>query len=228
MGIKLALVTESNLVTKLPHEGVHDMLKLYYASGACSISPHIALREAGLPFSLERVDFKAGKKLENGDDFTTTVNPKGYVPALGLPDGKVLTEGVAIVQYIADQKPESGLAPPAGTWARVELTEWLNFISTELHKGLSPVFSAQASDEYKQAAKDKVASRLKFIAHHLTDKQYLLGDRFSVADGYLFYVLRSWQRFLKQELPDGLSGYYARLAERPSVKESLDAEGIAA
>lgn len=204
------------------------MLKLYYASGACSISPHIALREAGLPFTLERVDFKSGKKLDNGDDFVATINPKGYVPALGLPDGKVLTEGVAIVQYVADQKPELGLAPAPGTWARVELQEWLNYISTELHKGLSPVFSPQASDEYKQAAKDKLLTRLKFIEHHLADKQFLLGDQFTVADGYLFYILRSWQRFFKLDLPTGLAGYYSRLVERPSIKEALAAEGIPA
>ena len=203
------------------------MLKLYYASGACSLSPHIALREAGLPFKLEKVDFKAGKRLEDGTEFAK-INKKGYVPALGFPDGKLLTEGVAIVQYIADQNPESKLAPAPGTFERVLLQEWLNFISTELHKGLSPLLAQNAGDEYKQAARDKYASRLKFVAENLAGKEFLLGDQFTVADGYLFYTLRFWQRFVKGELPEGLTSYYDRLAERPSIKAALDAEGITA
>jgi len=201
------------------------MLKLYYAPGGCSISPHIALRETGMPFSLEKVDFKSGKKLADGTSFLK-VNPKGYIPALGLPDGQVLTEGVAIVQYIADLKPEACLAPPPGTFDRVRLQEWLNFIATEMHKGLSPLLAHDANDEYKKAAKEKLASRLAYTAQAIGSKEYVFGKQFSVADGYLFYVLRAWQRFAKGDLPDGLTGYYQRLMARPSVKAALEAEGL--
>jgi glutathione S-transferase len=201
------------------------VLKLYYTPGGCSISPHIALREAALPFSLEKVDFQSGKKLADGTSFLK-VNPKGYIPALGLPDGQVLTEGVAIVQYIADLKPKAGLAPPPGTFDRVRLHEWLNFIATEMHKGLSPLLAQNVPDEYKQAAKEKLASRLAYAAHLIGSKEYVLGRQFSVADGYLFYVLRTWQRAVKGELLDGLAPYYQRLASRPSVKAALEAEGL--
>jgi glutathione S-transferase len=201
------------------------MLTLYYAPGACSISPHIALLEAALPFTLERVDFKAGKKLADGRPFVA-INPKGYVPALGLADGQLLTEGVAIVQYIADLNPEAGLAPPPGTFERVRLQEWLNFISTELHKGLSPLFSPQASEEFKEAVKDRMAIRLGFVAKSLVGKEFLLGDRFSVADGYALYVLRTWKRFAHGDLPDGLADYHARIEERPAVRAALDAENL--
>jgi glutathione S-transferase len=201
------------------------MLKLYYAPGGCSISPHIALREASLPFSLEKVDFKTGKKLADGTSFAK-VNPKGYIPALGLPDGQVLTEGVAIVQYIADLKPEAGLAPPPGTFDRVRLQEWLNFIATEMHKGLSPLLAQNVPEEYKQASREKLASRLAYAAQLIGSKEYICGKQFSVADGYLFYVLRSWQRFVKGDLPDGLAAYYQRLTARPSVKAALEAEGL--
>jgi glutathione S-transferase len=200
------------------------MLKLYYARLACSISPHIALREAGLPFELVRVDFKSGKKLPDGSDYGK-VNPKGYVPALMLDDGEVLTEGVAIIQYIADLKPESGLAPPPASFERVRLQEWLNFIATELHKGLGLLFSNLASEELKKAATEKLASRLAFLARGIGDKPYLFGDRFSVADGYAFYVIRTWNRVVKRELPAGLTAYHDRIAARPAVQAALVAEG---
>lgn len=200
--------------------------KLYYAPGACSLSPHIALREAKIPFSLERVDLKAGKKLADGTSFTA-INPKGYVPALVLPNGEVLTEGVAMVQYIADLEPEAGLAPPPGSFERVRLQEWLNFIATELHKGLSPFFLKRAPEELKAAAKDKLAGRLAFVAKELEGKTFLLGDRFSVADGYLFYVLRTWSSVVKGDLPPLLASYRDRVASRPAVKAALQAEGSA-
>jgi glutathione S-transferase len=200
------------------------MLKLYYAPLACSISPHIALREAGLPFELVRVDFKAGKKLPDGSDFSK-VNPKGYVPALMLDDGEVLTEGVSIIQYIAGLKPESGLAPPPTSFGRVRLQEWLNFIATELHKGLGPLFSNLASDEFKEAATEKLASRLAFLARGIGDKPYLFSDRFTVADGYAFYVLRTWNRVVKREPPGGLAAYHDRIAARPAVQAALQTEG---
>jgi glutathione S-transferase len=203
------------------------MLKLYYAPGACSISPHIALRESNLPFELARVDFKAGKKLEDGRSYTA-VNPKGYVPALELDDGQVITEGVAIVQYIADRAPESGLAPPNGTFERVRVQEWLNFIATELHKGMSPMFAPTLPDDYRKVVRDRIVARLAFVADSLGDRPYLTGDRFTIVDGYMFYALRAWQRFYKDELPPTLVAYFARLAARPAVTAALAAEGISA
>lgn len=204
------------------------MLKLYYASGACSLSPHIALRESGLPFEVERVDFAGGKKTtSSGADFNA-INPKGYVPALQLENGELLTEGAVMVQYIADLKPESELAPRQGSFERVRLQEWLNFIATELHKGMGPLFSQQTPAEYKQLVRERVKGRFEFVAKSLGDKQFLVGDRFSVVDGYLFYTLRSWQRFLKEELPAGLTDYYKRLAERPSIAKALEVEGLTA
>jgi glutathione S-transferase len=201
------------------------MLKLYYAPGACSISPHVALREAGLPFSLEKVDFKTGKKLADGTWFAT-INPKGYVPALQLADGRVITEGVAIVQYIADLKPESRLAPPCGSFERVRLQEWLNFIATELHKGLGPMFGSVAPEAMKVAAKEKLTGRLAFVETSMSGQPYLLGDSFSVADGYMLYVLRAWQRAAHGSLTPALADYYARLLARPSVQAALAAEGL--
>lgn len=201
------------------------MLKLYYAPNACSLSPHIALREAALPFELVRVDFMRGRALPDGSDFTA-VNPKGYVPALGLDDGEVLTEGAVMVQYIADLKPESGLAPPPGTFARVRLQEWLNFIATELHKGIAPLFSPLASEEYKNSIIDKVSGRYAYIAHALGDAPYLFGGRFTIVDGYAFYVMRTWTRVVKKPLPGALPAYFARLLERPAIHAALEAEGI--
>jgi glutathione S-transferase len=202
------------------------MLKLYYAPGACSLSPHIALREAGLEFTLDRVDFGEGRKTSSGKSYFE-VNPKGYVPALELADGELITEGAVIVQYIADLKPEAGLAPPAGTLARVRLQEWLNFIATELHKGLSPLFSSVASDAHKQATRERVAGRLAVMAKKLDGKPWLMGEQFSVADGYAFYCLRTWERLTGVE-PPGLSAYQARIASRPAVQAALVAEGLAA
>ncbi|HUJ61331.1 MAG TPA: glutathione transferase GstA [Kofleriaceae bacterium] len=197
---------------------------LYYSPGACSISPHIALREAELSFDLVRVDLRA-KKLADGGDFLA-VNPKGYVPALRLPDGNVLTEGAVMVQYIADQKPSAHLAPPAGTMERYRLQEWLNFIATELHKGTSPLYNALANDDYKTQLKQRLALRWAILAGGVHKTPFLMGDRFSVADGYAFYVLKSWVGAHKQELtpwPE-LVDYHARLAARPSVVAALAAE----
>ena len=200
-------------------------MKLYYAPGACSLSPHIALREAGLGFTLEKVDLKA-KKLAGGGDFLA-VNPKGYVPALQLDSGEVLTEGPAIVQYIADQRPQSGLAPAAGTIERYRLAEWLNFITSELHKSFSPLFNAEAAPAWKDAARANIAKRLDVIERHLDNRPYLLGERFTVADGYLFTVLNwsGWTKFDLSKWPR-VQAYLARIAERPKVREALAAEGL--
>ena len=201
-------------------------MKLYYVPQACSISPHIALREAGLKFDLDQLDPRT-KKTAGGEDFMV-VNPKGYVPALRLDDGAVLTEGQVIVQYIADQKPESGLAPPAGTMARVRLQEWLNYVATELHKGMSPLGSPKAGDEYKEMVKERVRTRLEYMGRHLEGRQYLVGDKFTVADGYAFYALRSWQNRTQADLAEWpfLAQYYDRLGTRPAVQETLEAEGL--
>lgn len=203
-------------------------MKLYYLPGACSLASHIALREAGVAFDLDKLD-KASGKSESGDDFLA-INPKGYVPALTLDDGEVLTEGVAILQHIADQHPEKNLAPAAGTRARTHLQEYLNYIATELHKSFSPLFNPEASEEMKAAAKKKAAQRLDLVEKWLSDgRSYLLGDTFSVADTYLFTVanwtgptgigLDSWPH---------LAAYQQRIAARDTVQSALKAEGLAA
>jgi glutathione S-transferase len=200
-------------------------MKLYYSAGACSLSPHIALREAGLPFEAVKVDLKS-KAASDGTTFTD-VNPKGYVPALVLDDGSVLTEGPAIVQYIADRNPAAGLAPAAGTPARYRLQEWLNFITSELHKSFSPLFNPAASADWKAAVTANIERRLDFVAKHLAAKPYLLGETFSVADGYLFTVL-NWANFVKMDLGrwPAVQAYLARIAARPNVQAAMKAEGL--
>ena len=199
------------------------MFKLYYAPGACSLSPHIALRESGLPFEIIKVDFANNRATADGKTLAA-VNPKNQVPALVLENGELLTEGAAMVQHIADAAPEAGLAPRAGTFERVRLQEWLNFIATELHKGPGLLNSQLASDELKAFIRGRVAAKYAYAAGSLTG-QYLMGDWFTVADGYLFYTLRYWQR-LTQSLPEGFADYLARVAARPAVAASLEAEGL--
>ena len=201
-------------------------MKLYYSPGACSLSPHIALKEAGLPFDLVKVDLKA-KTLADGGDYKT-VNPKGQVPALALDNGEVLTEGPVIVQMIADKAPTAKLAPPNGTPERYRLQEWLNFISTELHKSFSPLFQPALSDDTKQFFKDRIMSRLAHVNDALAGKDYLTGSTFSVADGYLFTILR-WADGMKLDISalKNLAAYKARVAARPKVQEALVAEGLA-
>jgi glutathione S-transferase len=202
------------------------VMKLYYATGTCALSPHIVLREAGLPYQLERVDLKT-KKLENGGDDFNEINPKGYVPVLTLDDGRRLTEGPAIVQYIADLKPESRLAPSAGTYDRYHLQEWLNFIGTEIHKSFSTLFNGSAPDEWKNAVRDKVAQRLDWIDKDLDSKTYLMGDVFTVADAYLYTVLR-WAKPMGIDLSrwPKLAAYFAAVDARPRVREALKEEGL--
>lgn len=201
-------------------------MKLYYSPGACSLSPHIALREAGLPFTLEKVDTKT-RTTETGADFTA-VNPRGYVPALQLDSGEVLTEGAAVVQYIADLKPEAGLAPKAGTLARARLQEELNFIASELHKAFSPLFNPALSDSARSEATEKVARRLGDVESKLADgRPYLLGEEFSVADGYLFAVT-NWARHREIALDPWpkLQAFMARVGGRKSVRQAMQAEGL--
>lgn len=198
---------------------------LFYAPGACSLSPHIALREAGLPFSLRKVDLK-NKTVESGEDFTG-LNGKGYVPALQLDNGQVLTEGPAIVQYIADQAPASGVAPPAGTMERYKLQEWLNFITSELHKPMGSMFNPAQTSEWKEAVKATLSKRLDWLSQQLEGKQHLLGETFSVADGYLFTVL-GWAKHVGFDLGKWptLQQYAARIGQRPKVVEAMKAEGL--
>jgi glutathione S-transferase len=201
-------------------------IKLYLVPNFCSLSPHLALREAGLPFSIEPVAF-ATRTLRSGADFRR-VNPKGAVPALELEDGRVLTEGAVIVQYIADRKPEAGLAPACGTWARYRVQEWLNYVATELHKSFGPLFDPRALEDAKQAARDTLAVRFDYLTRALEGQRYLVDDTFSIADGYLFTILR-WANvftFMKLDLSPWpvLEGYLARVAERPAVKAALEAE----
>jgi len=198
-------------------------MKLYYAPDTCSLSPHIVLRELGLPFTLVRVNNQT-KRTADGGDFLA-INPKGYVAALQRDDGQVLTEGPAIVQYLADLKPEAGLAPPNGSWERSRLQEWLNFISTEIHGGFGPLFNRalpQAARDWWQARLEK---RLDYVAGVLDAQPYLVGSRFSVADAYLYTVLR-WAAFFDIALArwPALAGYMSRIGERASVQAALAAE----
>ena len=200
-------------------------MKLYFSPGACSMSPHIALREAGLGFDMVRVDLGT-KQTADGADFKA-INPKGYVPVLALDDGSVLTEGPAIVQYIADQAPASKLAPAAGTLPRYRLMEWLNYITSELHKGFSPLFNPKAIDEVKAFARDALMQRFDYLSTQLQGKSYLMGETFTVADGYLFTVL-SWTKPTQIALSKwpALSAYSERIAARPAVREAMRAEGL--
>ncbi|OVZ92866.1 glutathione transferase GstA [Yersinia alsatica] len=198
-------------------------MKLFYKPGACSLSPHIVLREAGLDFSIESVDL-ATKKTETGEDYLS-INPKGQVPALLLDDGSLLTEGVAIVQYLADKVPDRHLIAPSGTLSRYHAIEWLNFVATELHKGFSPLFNPKTPEEYKAIARERLDKQFSYVDSVLAQHDYLLGKKFSVADAYLFTVTR-WANALKLEIKQRshLDKFMARVAERPAVKAALAAE----
>ncbi len=198
-------------------------MKLYFAPGACSLSPHIVLHELGLPVQTVKVDLGA-KTLDGGGDFRA-INPKGYVPVLELDDGSVLTEGPAIVQYLADRKPEAGLAPANGSIERYRLQEWLNFISTELHKQFSPLFNPQFPDSVKDLQKQRLQSRFDYLADTLSRQDYLMGAHFTVADAYLFTVL-SWTGYVGMDLAawPALQAYVQRVSQRPAVAATLQAE----
>jgi glutathione S-transferase len=200
-------------------------MKLYYSPAACSLSPHIALYEAGLTFEAVLASTKT-HKLADGTDYYG-INPLGYVPLLELDDGTRLTEGAAIVQYIADQVPEKKLAPANGTIERYKLQSLLNFISTEVHKGFGLLFKPGMPTEAQQMAKDGLASRLKWVDGQLAGKQYLMGDQFTVADGYLFNVT-NWAAFVKVDLTpySNLLAYRERIAARPAVQQAMKAEGL--
>ena len=200
-------------------------MKLYYSPGACSLSPHIALLEAGLPYDLVKVDLRA-KKLENGDDYLK-VNPKGQVPALTLDNGEVVTEGPVIVQMIADKASAKNLAPARDSAERYKLQEWLNFVTAELHKNFSPMFSPVLSDDAKAFFKNRVMGKFKYVDSQLAGRDYLMGKQFTVADGYLFTML-SWAERMKFDLSamPNLLAYKARVGARPKVQEALTREGL--
>jgi glutathione S-transferase len=200
-------------------------MKLYYARGACSLSVHIALHEAGLKFDLERVDTKT-KQLESGGDFTK-VNPNGFVPVLVLDDGEQLTEASVVLQYVADLRPAAGLAPPAGTMPRWRMMEWLSFTSSELHKNYSPLFAPTTPEDYKPIVRQRLAQRLGYVNTKLAGRQYLLGDQFTVADAYLFVVV-NWSKAMSIDLApfQDLQQFQERVKNRPAVQTAMRAEGL--
>lgn len=200
-------------------------MKLYYSPGACSLSPHIILRETGSTFDLVRTDTRT-KTMEGGGDYWK-INPNGYVPALQLDDGTVLTEGPAIVQYIADKAGATKLAPANGTLERYKLQSWLNYVSSELHKGFSPLFNPNMPDAAKTIVRERLAQRFAVLDKHLASNDYLAGKDFTVVDAYAFTVL-NWTKKLNIDLSPytSIEAYRARIGERPSVKAAMQAEGL--
>jgi glutathione S-transferase len=205
--------------------GSFTVMKLYYAPGACSLSPHIVSREAGIDLELEQVDLRE-KKTKTGTDFLS-INPKGQVPVLEIAAGQRLTEGPIIVQYLADQKHATDLMPAAGSPDRYRVQEWLNFVASELHKTYGPLFRPTTPDEFKKLSKEVIGKRLDWIDQQLAGKHYLMGDKFTVADAYLFTVLR-WSPRVEIDLGKwpNVKAYVDRVAARPKVQEALKAEGL--
>lgn len=200
-------------------------MKLYYAPSACSLAPHIVAHEAGIPLELERVDVR-NKTLVSGGDFYA-INPKGYVPALQLDDGQLLTEGPAISQYIADKNPGSGLAPAHGTLERYRLQEMMGYINSELHKSYSPLFNKDTLPEVRKEKEEYLRKRYSLIEKHLEGKSYLFGDTFTAADAYLF-VVTNWAKFVNLDLSafSNLAAFQKRVAARPGVQAAMKAEGL--
>jgi len=199
-------------------------MKLYFSPGACSLSPHIILNEAGLPFEKVKVDTKT-KSMDSGD--FRTINPLGYVPALQLDDGTIITEGPAIVQYIADKVPDKKLAPPNGTMERTRLQIWLNFVTSEVHKSFSPLFNPAMPDEAKKIFRERLAARFAHLDKHLAKNEYLMGNAFSVADAYLF-VVSNWAKAVDVDLSSyaNVLAYRKRIGARPAVQAAMKAEGL--
>ncbi len=200
-------------------------MKLYFNPGVCSLSPHIVLREAGFDFDLEKVDF-ATKKTESGADFNQ-INSKSVVPVLEFDNGERLTEGPAIVQYLADQKPQAGLAPKNGTLERSRLQEWLNFTTSEIHKGFYPLFHKEVGEQAAKAYREKLAKAFSYVNDKLKGRDYLMGDKFTIADAYMFTVV-NWTNFVGIDLAPwpALAAYQKRVAARPKVREAMIAEGL--
>ncbi len=206
------------------------MMKLYYSPGACALSPQIALREAGLNFDMVRVDLKEHKLFDTKSDYYA-INPKGAVPALELDNGKILTEGPAIVQYIADQVPQKNLAPANGTLDRTKLQEFLNYITSELHKGIGGLFNPAMPEEFREVTRAMVQKKYAYIDNVLSKSPYLMGNDYSIADSYLYNVTR-WAAYdavkIDLSMYQNLTAFMTRMNARPSVQAALQAEGIAA
>jgi len=200
-------------------------MKLYYSPGACSLAPHIVLNEAGLAYEAEKVDIPT-KKTATGGDFLA-INPKGYVPAITLDDGQLLTEVQVLLRYLADQKPQSNLMPKPGTMERYRVEEWMNYIASELHKGYSPLFRPNTPEEYKTIVRGNLAKRLALLDQALAGKQYLMGSAFTAADAYAFTILR-WSPFTKVDLSPyaNIKAFMARMEARPKVQQTLKEEGL--
>ncbi|MEE1657326.1 glutathione transferase GstA [Microvirga sp. CF3062] len=200
-------------------------MKLYYFPGACSLAPHIVAREAGIALTLEKVDL-ANRTTETGASYTA-INPNGYVPALGLQEGSVLTEASVIIQYLADSQPAADLAPAHGTMERYRLLEWIGFISTEIHKGFGPLWNPATPDAVKIATKERLASRFAYLDKKLGSQPFLMGDTFTIADAYLFTVV-NWTNFHAIDISPfpNLQAFQARIAARPAVQQALEAEGL--
>lgn len=200
-------------------------MKLYYSPGTCSLAPHIVLKETSTPFTLVKTDI-AAKKVEDGSDFFK-VNPNGYVPALMLDDGTILTEAAVIVQYIADKAGATSLAPANGTLPRYQMQSWLNFIATEIHKGFSPLFNKKMPEVGKAVAKERLFDRIKFLDGHLAKSEYITGKSFTLPDAYLFTTL-GWTKILNIDLAPypNVVGYLGRIAARPAVQAAMRAEGL--
>jgi len=201
-------------------------MKLYFSPGACSLAPHIVIRELGLDAEVEAVNLGT-KVTASGADFRA-INAKGYVPVLVLDDGVLLTEGAVIVQYLADSKPEAGLLARPGTLERYRTQEWLNFVASELHKGFSPLFRKDCPAEWQAVVRDTLKTRFQVVDGHLADKAYLMGERFTVVDAYLFTVL-GWARYTHLDLSayPNVTAYLARIGERPAVRAALAVEKAA-
>lgn len=202
-------------------------MKLYYKAGACSLAPHIILRESGRDFTLESVDLMK-KKLENGDDYLA-IAPKGQIPALLLDDNTLVTEAVVIMQYLADAVPDRQLLAPVGSINRYKTLEWLNFIATELHKGFTPLFRPDTPEDFKPVVRGLLEKKLQYVNTSLEGNEWISGQRFTIADAYLYNVLR-WARAVKLEMAGlhNIDAYMARVASRPSVAAALAAEGLSA
>jgi glutathione S-transferase len=200
-------------------------MKLYYSPGACSLSPHIILQESGLKHTVAKTNLK-DKTIDGGGDYKQK-NPHGYVPALELDDGTILTEGPAIVQYISDRVPEKKLAPAHGTVERAKMQGWLNFVSTELHKGFSPLFNPTMPEEAKKIFRERLMQRFEVLDKHFATNQYLMGDHFTLPDAYLFTVL-NWTKPTNLDISGfkNLMAYHARIGARPTVQTAMKAEGL--
>lgn len=201
-------------------------MKLYYAPAASSLAPHIVAREAGLSLEIEKVNVRGDHKTETGEDFYK-INPKGYIPALKLDDGNILTECVALMQYLADQAPGKNLTPAAGSFQYYQLEEWLAFMNSEIHKSFGPLFNPAMPEAAKELARANLDRRFAYLDEHLAKNTYVMGDKYSIADSYLFAIL-GWPAYAGYDMAKfpNLQSFAARISQRPAVQAALRAEGL--